>query len=66
MTIGEKIKELRKEKGLTQEELAKATGITCASIINIEKGHNTPSPTSLYKISEALNYNYDKLVELLN
>lgn len=65
MTIGEKIKEIRKEKGLTQEDLAKKSGLTCAAIINIEKGHNIPLASTLYKISEALDYNYDKLFELL-
>lgn len=65
MTIGEKIRDLRKEKGLTQEDLAKKTNLTCAAIINIEKGHNIPSANSLYKISEALEYNYDKLMELI-
>ena len=65
MNIREKIKELRKEKGLTQEELAKVSNLTCAAIINIEKGYNVPSASSLYKISEALEYNYDKLFELL-
>lgn len=65
MTIGEKIKEIRKEKGLTQQELADLSKLTCAAIINIEKGHNAPSLSSLYKISQALNYNYDKLAELL-
>ena len=65
MTIGEKIKELRKERNLTQEDLAKKSGLTCAAIINIEKGYNAPNPKSIYKICEALNYNYDKLFELL-
>jgi len=65
MTIGEKIKELRKKKHMTQQELAEKTNITCASIINIERGYNKPSVSSLYKICEALECNYDKLAELL-
>jgi transcriptional regulator with XRE-family HTH domain len=65
MTIGEKIKDLRKERGLTQQELADLSKLTCAAIINIEKGYNVPSASSLYKISEALEYNYDKLAELI-
>ena len=65
MTIGEKIKEIRKQRNLTQEDLAKLTKLTCATIVNIERGHNDPTPSSIYKISLALNYSYDKLVELL-
>lgn len=65
MNIGEKIRELRKKKNLTQEELAKLSKLTCATIINIEKGYCIPAPPSLYKISVALDYSYDKLAELL-
>ena len=65
MTIGEKIRELRKKKNMTQQDLAEKTKLTCAAIINIEKGYNKPSSSSLYKICEVLEYNYDKLVELL-
>lgn len=65
MTIGEKIRELRKKKHMTQQELAEKTNITCATIINIEKDYNKPSASSLYKICEVLECNYDKLSELL-
>lgn len=38
MTIGEKIKRLRKEKGMTQEELGKELGLQKAAINKYENG----------------------------
>lgn len=55
MTIGEKIKYLRKQKAVTQTELAKLTGIHQVSITKYEKGKMTPQPDQLQKIVEALN-----------
>ena len=41
--IVNKIKEFRIAKGMTQEELAKAVGVSRQSIISIERGRHTPS-----------------------
>ncbi|WP_048152440.1 helix-turn-helix transcriptional regulator [Palaeococcus ferrophilus] len=38
-----RLRELREWKGLTQEELAKALGVTRQTIIAIEKGRYDPS-----------------------
>lgn len=55
MTIGEKIKYLRKQKGVTQTELARLTGIHQVSIAKYEKDKMIPQPDQLQKIIEALN-----------
>ena len=39
MKIGERIKELRKEQGLTQEALAKMLGIARPTLCHYEKGN---------------------------
>lgn len=39
MNMGERIKQLRKEKGLTQEELGKYIGVKKAAIMKYEKGY---------------------------
>lgn len=39
MTMGERIKQLRKAKGLTQEELGKYIGVKKAAIMKYEKGN---------------------------
>ena len=49
MTIGEKIKYLRKPKGVTQTELAQITGIHQVSIAKYEKDKMVRSPTSFGK-----------------
>ena len=50
-----KIKEARKEKGFTQEELAKRANVSRATIIGLENGTITVTPTeTLTKIAGAL------------
>ncbi|PIP86452.1 transcriptional regulator [Candidatus Campbellbacteria bacterium CG11_big_fil_rev_8_21_14_0_20_44_21] len=46
-----KVENLRKEKGLTQENLARFVGVTRQTIIAIEKGNYTPSLLLALKIS---------------
>jgi len=43
---------MRKEKGVTQEELAEAVGVTRQTIIAIEKGNYTPSVMLALKIAK--------------
>lgn len=51
----------RKEKFLTQEQLAELVGITRAYLANIEKGKYTPSLEVAKNISAALNLSIDDL-----
>lgn len=53
--IGNRIKDIRKNLGLTQKELANKTGLTRESIGNYERGDRTPDINSIIKISKALN-----------
>lgn len=55
MTIGEKIKHLRKQKGVTQTELSELTGIHQVSITKYENDKMIPHPSQLQKIIKALN-----------
>lgn len=50
-----KIRELRKAKGITQEELSKQVGVSRQSIIAIESGKFNPSIELAYNISKAFN-----------
>ncbi|MBC7094927.1 helix-turn-helix transcriptional regulator [Thermococcus sp.] len=47
-----RLRELREAKGLTQEELAKALGVTRQTIIAIEKGKYNPSLELAFKIAK--------------
>ena len=48
--FGEKLRVLRKEKGLTQAELAKLAGVGLKTITNYEKGSTYPQNREVYGI----------------
>jgi len=52
--IGKKIKNLRKQNGLTQEELADRTELTKGFISQLERGQVSPSVVSLFNLIECL------------
>lgn len=52
--IREMISSERKEKKLTQKQLAQKTGLSQANISNIEKGASHPTIETLVKIADAL------------
>ena len=54
MSVGEKIKEIRKSKGLTQKQLAEKIGIAEITIRKYEKGERQPSTEQLVSIVNAL------------
>lgn len=51
------IREARKEKGYTQEEVARAAGVTLRYYSRIEKGESTPTVTVAIKICSFLDRN---------
>ena len=54
MDIGTRIKELRKARGMTQEELAKKTSLSIASIQGYEQKKYKPKLNTIAKIANAL------------
>lgn len=62
MDTNERIKQRRKEKGLSQAELAKKTKITQTAISAIERGRSDPSATALKDICSALKVSADWLL----
>ena len=50
-----RLRELREERGLTQEELAKTLGVTRQTIIAIEKGRYDPSLRLAFKMARFFN-----------
>ncbi len=49
-----RMKELREELGLTQEELAKIVGVRRETIIYLEKGKYNPSLRLAHNVAKAL------------
>lgn len=62
MNTGERIRALRKEKGLTQEQLADLTGVSLMSIRRYEKGNKKYQADILEKIAEALDVDVNFLL----
>lgn len=60
--LGERIKKLRKEKGLTQEKLAELAKVDPKSIIEIENGKRNPTLRTLNKVSLALKVPLENLL----
>jgi len=60
--IGQSIQTARKEKGLTQADLARLTDVSRPSIVNIEKGRQTISVHALFNIATALGISFSALV----
>ena len=61
-TLFRKIKDARQAKGMTQEELSIASGVSRATIIGLENGKITNTKTeTLRKLASALNITMDVL-----
>jgi len=61
-TISIKIRELRKEKGLTQKELAKMLKTTDDSIYSWEKARSEPSIDFIIKLCDVFDISADYLL----
>lgn len=58
-----KIKELRKAKGITQVELARACGVGQPSVVAWETGKNMPRANKLIIIAQLLDCGVDDLIK---
>ncbi len=61
MALDQRIAEARKQKGLTQEELADATNVTVRTIQRIESGESMPRSFTIKAIAAALDTSYEAL-----
>jgi len=61
--LGTKIKNFRKELGLSQEELAFRCGFDRTYISMLERGKRNPSYLNLLKLSKGLNIEISRLVK---
>lgn len=60
--IGERLKELRKQKGWTQQEVGDKIGVTKSVISFYEKQNRAPSPEVLIKFAELYEVSADYLL----
>jgi len=62
MTLGQNIRKYRKEKGLTQEELAKKIGVIQSNVYRWERDIIIPSLSTIKKIAQILEVSIDGLL----
>ncbi len=63
MSLGEKILKLRKQKGLSQEELGDKIKVTRQTISNWELNETSPNPEQLKSLSKELDISIDQLLD---
>ena len=63
MNLGEKILDLRKKQGLSQEQLGEKVNVTRQTISNWELGETSPNPEQLKLLSQVLNVSIDELLD---
>ena len=62
LSTGDYIREIRKAREMTQEELAEKIGVTKAMVSSYETGKCHPKISMLNRISEALQVSFDELI----
>lgn len=63
MNLGENILNLRKKKGLSQEQLGECINVTRQTISNWELEETSPNPEQLKLLSKTLNVSIDELLD---
>lgn len=66
ISIGYRIKYLREQKGISQQDLAALCNFEKANMRRIEAGRTNPTIYTLHKISQALGVSLSELVEINN
>jgi putative transcriptional regulator len=64
MNLRNRIYDYRTKKGLTQEELAEAVGVTRQTVIALEKGNYTPSVALALKLAKVFKASVEDLFTL--
>jgi len=60
--VGRNIARLRREKGLTQEEVAERSGFSQQYLSSLEQGRRNPTIITLYELAQALGVSHVELV----
>ncbi len=60
--FGEKLRALRKQRGLTQKQLGQVFGVNQTHVTRIEKGEKTPNAAMILKIARFFNVSTDQLM----
>jgi putative transcriptional regulator len=66
MSLHNRLREIRNQKGMTQETLARAVGVTRQTIIAVEQGKFVPSVKLALELGAALQTPLDRLFWLVS
>ena len=61
--VGKNFARLRREKGLTQEQIEERSGFSQQYLSGLERGHRNPTVITLYELAQALDVSHVELVE---
>ncbi len=62
--VGIRIRELRNQRGISQEELANEAEVPLSQIGRIERGENNPTISTLYVLAQALDVELKELIDV--
>src|ERR671913_744786 len=62
--LGGRVRELRRRRGLTLEELAERSGVSRAMISKLERGEKNPTLVVAAKLADGLGVTLSQLVEM--
>lgn len=60
--LGKRLKKIREDKNMSQEDVAKAAGVSVGYYARVERGKHDPTTTKFSKICKALNVDPAKLL----
>ncbi len=63
MDIGKKIRNLRLQKNILQNDLAQILGVSKSTMSNYERNYSTPDPDILVKLADYFNVSIDYLFD---
>jgi transcriptional regulator with XRE-family HTH domain len=52
--VGDNVRRIRNEAGMTQEQLAERSGFTQQYVSDLERGRRNPTVVSLFELAQAL------------
>lgn len=59
--LGNNLKRIRTEKGVSQADIAKSLGVSRGFVSNIENGKRNPTLSTISRLAEALNVSTEEL-----
>lgn len=62
MGTGQRVKQARLDRGLTQDELAESSGVSQAAISHLERSNGDPKIGTMRALADALGVTLDELV----